>query len=60
MIVQIDYEKCFNDGKCIRHCPVHAIRFENNRVIINEDKCTGCGKCIKVCPINAISFRRKK
>jgi len=39
--------------KCIRHCPVKAVRFSGNQAHIVEDECILCGQCFVVCPQNA-------
>ncbi len=41
---------CKNCYKCIRYCPVKAIRFSGNQAHIIEDECMLCGKCYTVCP----------
>ena len=44
---------CKNCYKCIRHCPVKAIRFSGNQAHISGDECILCGHCFVVCPQNA-------
>ena len=44
---------CKNCYKCIRHCPVKAIRFSGNQAHIISDECILCGQCFVVCPQNA-------
>ena len=44
---------CKNCYKCIRHCPVKAIRFSGNQVHIIGNECILCGHCFVVCPQNA-------
>lgn len=44
---------CKNCYKCIRHCPVKAIRFSGNQAHIIGDECILCGHCFVVCPQNA-------
>lgn len=45
--------KCKNCYKCLKGCPVKAIRIENNQAKIIEDRCILCGKCTLICPQNA-------
>ena len=44
---------CKNCYKCIRHCPVKAIRFSANQAHIIGNECILCGQCFVVCPQNA-------
>ena len=44
---------CKNCYKCIRHCPVKAIRFSGDQAHIISSECILCGQCFVVCPQNA-------
>jgi iron only hydrogenase large subunit-like protein len=44
---------CKNCYKCIRHCPVKAIRFSGNQAHIIGNECILCGRCFVVCPQDA-------
>ena len=44
---------CKNCYKCIRNCPVKAIRFSRNQAHIIGNECILCGHCFVVCPQNA-------
>ena len=44
---------CKNCYKCIRHCPVKAIRFSGNQAHIIHEECILCGQCFVVCPQDA-------
>jgi len=44
---------CMNCYKCIRHCPVKAIRFSGGQAHIINNECILCGHCFVVCPQNA-------
>ena len=44
---------CKNCYKCIRNCPVKAIRFSANQAHIINNECILCGQCFVVCPQNA-------
>ncbi|MDR1180091.1 MAG: 4Fe-4S dicluster domain-containing protein [Spirochaetales bacterium] len=48
---------CKNCYKCIRHCPVKSIRFENNHAQIITEECILCGNCFVVCPQKAKEIR---
>lgn len=45
--------KCKNCYKCLKNCPVKAIKIEDNQAKIIEDRCILCGKCTLICPQNA-------
>lgn len=44
---------CKNCYKCIRHCPIKAIRFSANQALIEDEECILCGQCFVACPQNA-------
>ena len=44
---------CKNCYKCIRHCPVKAIRFSGNQAHIIGNECILCGGCFVACPQDA-------
>jgi len=44
---------CKNCYKCIRHCPVKAIKFSGNQAQVLGNECILCGQCFVVCPQNA-------
>ena len=44
---------CRNCNKCVRECPVKAIRFINNEAKISETRCIACGQCFVACPQHA-------
>lgn len=50
-------ENCQDCYKCIRECPVKAIRIENNKAYIVEERCIYCGHCTQICPTGAKKIR---
>lgn len=48
---------CQDCYKCIRECPVKAIRIENNKASIIDERCIYCGHCTQVCPTGAKKIR---
>ena len=44
---------CQDCYKCVRECPVKAIKIEDNSAQIVAELCVACGKCYKVCPVRA-------
>ena len=52
-ILQFRTANCKNCYKCIRNCPVKAIKVTNQQAQIIEEQCILCEKCIAVCPQHA-------
>ena len=51
------YEKCLDCYKCIRMCPVKAIKVAKGQAHIMYERCICCGRCVKNCPTNAKRYR---
>ncbi len=49
--------ECRDCYKCVRECPVKAIKIENDHASVIPEKCISCGTCVKVCPANAKCVR---
>ena len=49
--------ECQDCYKCIRQCPVKAIRVENGHATILSQKCILCGNCVINCPASAKHIR---
>lgn len=49
--------KCRDCYRCVRVCPVKAIRIENGQARIDGDRCILCGTCVRECPQHAKSYR---
>ncbi len=49
-----DCQDCY---KCVRGCPVKAIKVENHHASIIPDLCIHCGHCVEICPVEAKRVR---
>ncbi len=49
--------RCRDCYRCLRSCPVKAIRMEKGQASIDEERCISCGTCIRECPQQAKAFR---
>ena len=48
---------CQDCYKCVRHCPVKAIRIVGGKASVIPEACVACGECVKVCPQHAKKIR---
>ncbi len=55
-IVYTTRAKCRDCYRCVRVCPVHAIKMENGQAQVIREKCISCGTCIRECPQQAKSY----
>lgn len=49
--------ECQDCFKCIRECPVKAIKVENACAAVIADLCIMCGHCVEICPNGAKHVR---
>lgn len=49
--------QCRDCYKCVRRCPVKAIRVENDHAVVVPEACIYCGTCVATCPNNAKMVR---
>jgi iron only hydrogenase large subunit-like protein/uncharacterized Fe-S cluster-containing protein len=50
--------RCRDCYRCLRACPVKAIRMKKGQAYVDENRCIVCGTCIRECPQQAKSFRQ--
>ena len=51
-------DKCIGCGICVKNCPTHNIRLENDRPVWG-DCCTQCLSCLHRCPQTAIEYGKQ-
>ncbi|MGF7429367.1 [Fe-Fe] hydrogenase large subunit C-terminal domain-containing protein [Thermoanaerobacterium thermosaccharolyticum] len=56
-VINFKEANCRNCYKCIRYCPVKAIKVNNEQAEIVDYMCIACGRCLNVCPQNAKTVR---
>lgn len=49
-IIRLNNVECRDCYKCIRNCPVKAIRYCDGRAEIVDAECILCGECVVTCP----------
>lgn len=55
--IYTEMTECQDCYKCIRECPVKAIRVENGHAIVVSEQCVLCGHCVTICPTGAKHVR---
>ena len=49
-VIRLSNVECRDCFKCIRNCPVKAIRYSDGRAEIIHSECILCGECVVTCP----------
>lgn len=52
-----DSLRCRICYRCVRSCPVKAIRVQADRVQVVEERCIDCASCVAACPQEAMTVR---
>lgn len=56
-VVYTNKAHCRDCYRCLRVCPVKAIRMENGQAYVVPERCIACGTCVRECPQGAKQFR---
>jgi ferredoxin len=68
-VVELDGAKCDGCGKCVKACPVDALRLVpggdpahpgRKRAAAETDLCLGCGVCVPACPKGGVRLAPRK
>lgn len=57
-VVYTNKAYCRDCNRCVRVCPVKAIRMHSGQASVVDDRCIVCGTCVRECPQNAKTFRK--
>lgn len=55
-VVYTNKALCRDCNRCVRFCPVNAIKIENAQAQVIQEKCIDCGACVLECPQHAKSY----
>ncbi len=55
--IYTEKNNCQDCYKCVRRCPVKAIKIDDHMASVVQDLCIYCGKCVQVCPAQAKKVR---
>lgn len=53
VVIEGSYGQCQDCYKCIRFCPLKAIRISQGQAEIIAEECINCGLCTRICPQQA-------
>lgn len=56
MAAKIDHEKCLTCVGCVGVCPMNAMDWIGQKIVVDSESCTSCRTCEKFCPVGAISM----
>ncbi len=56
-VVFTNKARCQDCYRCIRACPVKAIKMKEGQASVQKDRCIDCGTCIRECPQGAKTYR---
>lgn len=56
-VVYTNLARCRDCYRCVRTCPVKAVRVQNGQAQVVGELCITCGSCVRACPQGAKSVR---
>ncbi len=52
-VIYTEFANCQDCYRCVRACPVKAVRVSNSQARVTDDLCVHCGICVQECPQHA-------
>ena len=56
-LITVNEVNCKDCYKCVRYCPVKAIRVVDGHAEVDDTRCLGDGGCVQICPQHAKVIR---
>lgn len=56
-VVSTNKARCRDCNRCVRTCPVKAIRVHDGQAQVVAERCIACGACVRACPQQAKTVR---
>ena len=56
-VILVNKATCRDCYRCIRVCPVKAIKMHDGQAAIVAERCISCGTCVRECPQSAKKYR---
>ncbi len=56
-VIYTEKNNCQDCYRCIKQCPVKAIKIEGNSASVINELCIYCGRCVLCCPVKAKKYR---
>ena len=57
-VILVNKATCRDCYRCVRVCPVKAIRMHDGQASIVAERCISCGTCVRECPQSAKKYRQ--
>jgi pyruvate formate lyase activating enzyme len=48
--------RCIESNRCVTSCPLHAIAFDEEGLVVDRVACDTCALCVEACPTGALSM----
>jgi len=58
--LEVNHDQCIKCSLCLKHCPVDAISYKEDKITIDHELCIACMRCINYCPKNAFRLNGKQ